>query len=160
MEQETMGTNTHIHKLAEISGLPESEAFHRMLESVMTDEEARFILEMPASNANLAEKFNMTEKDVEEKILNLAQMGLAAPSMDPDAEGRYCFQNMPALFVLSSLPQYIPEGFDKLLRDLYEGEKLWRDIGEDYKNFNAPILRVIPARSPSRRRFNFYLTKA
>jgi len=29
-------TSLHIHKLAEMSGLAESEAFHRMLESAMT----------------------------------------------------------------------------------------------------------------------------
>ncbi len=143
-----MAANTHIHKLAEMSGIPDSEAFHRMLESAMTDEEARFILEMPAPNADLAAKFNMTEKDIEEKILNLAQRGVVAPSMDPAAEGRYCFQSMPALFhdnIFSSLPQYIPDGFGEAWRDLYEGEKMWRDIGEDYKNFKAPILRIIPA---------------
>ncbi len=138
----------HIHKSAEMSGLSDSEAIHRMLESAMTDEEARFILEMPAPNDDLAAKFNLSETEVEEKILNFARRGLVAPSMDPAAEGGYCFQSMPALFhdnVLSSLTDYIPEGFDKLWRDLYEGEKLWRETGEDYKNFSAPILRVIPA---------------
>jgi ferredoxin len=148
MEGAIMTAEAYIHKLAELSGFPDSEAFHRMLKSAMTDDEARFIFEMPATNIELAEKFNMTEKDVEEKILNLAQRGVIAPSIDPAAEGRYCFQTMPALFhdnILSSSPQYIPDGFGEAWRDLYEGEKMWRDIGEDYKNFKAPILRIIPA---------------
>ena len=82
-----MAANTHIHKLAEMSGFPDSEAFHRMLECAMTDEEARFIFEMPATNADLASKFNMTEKDIEEKILIFGAKGCRG-SVNGSGSGR------------------------------------------------------------------------
>ena len=138
-----MNTNEHIDKLAEISGKADSEAMHKILECAMTDEEARFMLALPAPNADLAAEFNMTEKEVEEKILNLAQRGLLSPSK----EG-YRFSSIPAILhdnILASLPQHIPPGMEKLWMDLYQGEKWWREIGEMYACFEAPILRVIPA---------------
>ena len=60
-----MTTNGNLHKLAEIGGKGESEAMHKILECAMTDEEARFMLELPATNEDLAFRFNMTEKAVE-----------------------------------------------------------------------------------------------
>jgi len=122
-----MGANTCIHKLAEISGLAQSEDFHRMLESAMTDEEARFILEMLKPNAPLAAKFNMTERDAEKKIMGLAKRGFFIPSLDPSTEGRHCSRSMPALFqenVLSSLPRYVLKEFQRLWLALYEREEL------------------------------------
>ncbi len=138
-----MTTNRHIHKLAETSGRPDSKAMHKILECIMTDEEALFMLEMPASNAELAAKFSMTEEAVEEKILNLAKRGLISPS----EKGEYRFNKVPAILhdnIFSSKPEHIPEGLNKLWLEMYEGEKFWRELVEMYDGFQAPILRAIP----------------
>ncbi|MBW2143881.1 MAG: 4Fe-4S dicluster domain-containing protein [Deltaproteobacteria bacterium] len=139
-----MTESEHIHKLAEVSGKAESKAMHKFLENVMTEEEARFMLEMPAPNKDLAGKFNMTEEAVERKILNLAQRGLISPS----EKGEYRFNNVVPILhdnVFSSRPEHIPEGLDKLWLKMYDGEKLWHELSEMYGMFEAPILRVIPA---------------
>lgn len=139
-----MTTPEYLKKLAEVSGKADSKALLRLLERVTTDEEARFMLEMPASNSDLAAKFSMTETEVEAKILNLAKRGLISPS----EEGEYRFNMVvPVLHdnIFSSLPEYIPEGLDKLWLDMYEGEKYWQELSEMYGMFETPILRVIPA---------------
>ncbi len=139
-----MTTNEHIHKLSEINGKADSKAMHKILEAVMTDEEARFLIEMPASNKDLAFKFKISEAEVEENILNLAQRGLLSPS----EEGEYRYNHVVALLhdnIFSSKPEHIPEGLDKLWLELYEGEKLWRELSDMYNTFETPILRVIPA---------------
>ncbi len=43
-----MQRDKHLQKLAEISGMPDSEALYKILECAMTSEEARFIVELPA----------------------------------------------------------------------------------------------------------------
>jgi ferredoxin len=139
-----MTKNGYIHKLAEISGKADSNAMHKILEAVMTDEEAHFMHEMPASNKDLAAKFNITEAEVEEKILNLAHRGLISPS----EKGEYRFNQVVAVLhdnIFSSKPEHIPEGLDNLWLEMYEGEKLWRELAEMYDMFETPILRVIPA---------------
>jgi len=75
-----MQRDEHRQKLAEISGKPDSEAMYKILERALSSEEARFVLALPAANADLAAQFNTDEKAIEEKILNLAQRGLLSPS--------------------------------------------------------------------------------
>ena len=138
-----MQRDEHLQKLAEITGKPDSEAMYRILERALSGEEARFVLELPAADTDLAVKFNMSEKAVEEKILNLAQRGLLSPS--PDG---YRFTSIPAILhdnMMSSAPQYVPQNMDNLWMDLYRGEEWWKEIGEMYAFFQEPILRVIPA---------------
>ena len=138
-----MKRDAHLQKLAKISGKPDSEAMYKILDCAMTGEEARFLLALPASHEDLGEKFNMDKKEVEQKILNFAQRGLL--SRTPFG---FRFTNIPAILhdnILSSAPQYIPEGIDTLWMDLYHGEKWCQEIGEMYSYFEEPILRVIPA---------------
>lgn len=143
-----MERDEHLQKLAEISGMPDSEAMYRIIERAMTSEEARFIVELPASYADLAAKFNMDEKQVEDKILGLAQRGLLSRSPEDCSPEKFRFTNIPAILhdnILSSAPQYIPEGMADLWMGLYRGEQWWKEIGEMYSFFEEPLLRVIPA---------------
>jgi ferredoxin len=143
-----MQRDKHLQKLAEISGMPDSEALYKILECAVTSEEARFIVELPASFSDLAAKFSMTVKEVEEKVLGLARRGLLSRNPDKLSPEKFQFTNIPAILhdnILSSAPQYIPENMPELWMNLYRGEKWWKDIGEFYTIFEDPLLRVIPA---------------
>ncbi len=143
-----MQRDPDLQKLAEISAMPDSDAFYKILEKAMTSEEARFVIQMPNSFSTLASKFNMTEKEVEEKILGIAQRGLLSRNPDKLNPEKFHFTNIPAILhdnILSSAPEYIPEGMPRLWMDLYKGENWCKDIGELYALFEDPLLRVIPA---------------
>jgi electron transport complex protein RnfB len=90
----------------------------------------------------------MDEKEVEDKILGLAQRGLLSRSPEDCSPEKFRFTNIPAILhdnILSSAPQYIPDGMAQRWMDLYRGDKWWKDIGEMYGMFKDPLLRVIPA---------------
>ena len=135
-----MGTNEFILKLAERNRKPDSELLHRILEAAMTPEEAQFLAETPASTADLAAKFNMDEKAVEEKMLGLAQRGLLVRSRKgiryPGALGTL-HDN-----ILASAPEYIPPGIGKLWIDLYESG-WWEEIANELTTLGAAVLRTI-----------------
>ena len=143
-----MQRDEHLQELSVLSGMPESEAFYKILECAMTGEEARFIAELPAPFADLAAKFNMTETEVEEKVLGLARRGLLSRNLDKLSPEKFQFTTIPAILhdnILSSARQYIPEDMPELWMNLYDGEGWGRGIGEMYNLFKDPLLRVIPA---------------
>ena len=128
-------------KLAERNGKADSRAMLRILECAMTPEEARFLLELPASHADLAAKFNIDEKAVEKKIQGLAQRGLVTASRKG-----YRYPRDPGTLhdnILASAPQYIPPGIDKLWMELYEGEEWWREIAQNLGSMGNQILRTV-----------------
>ncbi len=138
-----MARSEFIVQLAEKNGKPESEELHRILECAMSDEEAQFILELPALPADVAAKLNMTEQAVEDKIKDLAQKGVIVRSR----KGYRYPRDLGTLHdnILASAPQYIPDGIEKLWMDLYEGKQWWREIGEGLASYGLKVLRVIPA---------------
>ncbi len=138
-----MSSNDNILKLAQINGKGDSKAMIKILECALTDDEASFILELPASAADVAAKLNISEQEVENKILDLAQRGLLVRSRKG-----YRYSRDPGTLhdnILASAPQYIPEGIEKLWMKLYEGEQWWREIGETLAGYGLSVLRVIPA---------------
>jgi NAD-dependent dihydropyrimidine dehydrogenase PreA subunit len=137
-----MSNAEHIHKLAERSGKADSPAMHKILELAMTDDEARFILDLPASNADLAAKYDMDERAVEAKILDLARRGLVVFSRKGIR-----YPRDPATLhdnILASAPQYIPPEMDKRWMDLYDGEGWANEIGNALAGFGITALRTIP----------------
>jgi len=133
----------NIVKLAAMNNKADSQALHRILECAMTDDEARFILALPAAPAELAAKFKMTEKAVEEKMRDLSRRGLIVRSR----KGYRYPRDLGTLHdnILASDRKYIPAGIEKLWMDLYEGQKWWREVGESLAAFGTCVIRVIPA---------------
>lgn len=132
----------HIQKLAELNGKADSRAMHRILELAMTDEEAKFILALPAPNTEMAAQFDMTEEQVEARMLNLARRGLIVSSRKG-----YRYPKDPGTLhdnILASNAQYIPEGMEERWMKLYEGEQWWREIGESLAAYGIQVLRTIP----------------
>ena len=138
-----MSRGEHIHKLAEWSGKGDSPAMHRILEGAMTDAEARFLLDLPASTADLAARYGMDEKTVEEKLRGLARRGLVVTSRKGIR-----YPRDPATLhdnILSSAEEHIPPEMGKLWMDLYEGERWGEEIGHGIASFGMTALRTIPA---------------
>ncbi len=143
-----MKRDKHLQRLAEISGMPDSEGMYRILERALSSEEARFVVELPTSFEDMAAKFNMDIKAVEEKVLGLAQRGLLSRNPDKLSPEKFQFTNIPAILhdnILSSAPQYIAEDMPELWMNLYRGEQWWKEIGGFYEFFEDRLLRVIPA---------------
>jgi Pyruvate/2-oxoacid:ferredoxin oxidoreductase delta subunit len=137
-----MGKSENIHKLAERNQKGDSPAMHKILECAMTDEEAGFILELPASNADLAAKYGMDEKAVADKILDLARRGLLVSSRKGIR-----YPGSPATLhdnILASAREYIPAEIDKYWMELYEDEGWAEEIGNGMAVFPGPALRSIP----------------
>jgi len=137
----------NIRKIAKLMGKPKSEAMLRILERAMTDEEAAFLLALPAPYSDLAAKFNLAENEIEEKVVGLARRGLLSRAADECTPKKFHFTTIPAVLhdnILSSAPQSIPEEMPSLWMDLYRGEQWCEEIGQMYGWFQEPLLRVIP----------------
>jgi hypothetical protein len=108
----------------------------------MSDEEARFLLDLPASTTDLAAKYDLDEKAVEEKLLNLARRGLVVSSR----KGIRYPRNPSTLHdnILSSAEEQIPSEMGKLWMDLYDGEGWAEEIGRGMAAFGITALRTIP----------------
>lgn len=137
-----MSNGEHVRKLAAGIWKPESRAMPRILEAAMTDDEARFILDLPAASADLAAKHGLSEAAVEQKILALARRGLLVSSR----KGMR-FPADPATLhdiMLSASPEHVPAGMDALWMELYEGERWAHDIGTVLSGLPVRALRTIP----------------
>jgi len=137
-----MGVSKAIRSLAKIEGKEDSLALHRILECAMTEEEAIFILDLPKATAELAQKFRMTEGDVEEKLQGLARRGLIVNS----SKGLRFPRDLATLHdnILASPRDAIPAEMADLWMELYEGEGWAEEIGNGLAQFPAPALRTIP----------------
>jgi electron transport complex protein RnfB len=135
-----MSTDEAYIKLAEHAGHKDSTILHRILEKAMKPEEARFLLALPAPNADLAARFNMTEKAVEEKILGLAQRGLVVSSR----KGTRFPRDLGTLHdnILASKPELIPDGIGQLWMEFYDAG-WWKEIVDGLTQLPMPALRVI-----------------
>ncbi len=135
-----MATHEAYIKLAESMGHKDSEILHRILQMAMKPEEAYFLLALPAPNADLAAKFNMTEKEIEAKMLDLARRGLVVTSR----KGTRFPRDLGTLHdnILASIPELIPEGIAQLWLDLYD-EGWWKEIVGGLSQLPVPALRVI-----------------
>ncbi len=138
-----MSSNENIRKLAEMNNKGESKAMIKILEHLLNDEEAGFILNLPAPVEEVAASLAVSQKEVEERILDLARRGLLVRSRKG-----YRYPRDPGTLhdnILSSDPQYIPYGTEALWMKLYEGEQWWREIGETLASYGLLVMRAIPA---------------
>lgn len=140
-----MKTTSHRQKLLESMGKGVSPAMLKIMELAMSEEEARFLGELPAKPADLAQKFGLTEVVVEEKMVNLAQRGLLTPSPEGMRFPPYWFTLHDT--ILSSKPEFIPAGMERLWRVMYEGEGGVHELGKMYASMPSVMIRTVPAPS-------------
>lgn len=137
-----MSSGEHLQKLAERVGKGDSAAMRKILACAMADDEAAFILDLPATPEELAARSSSSARAVEEKILGLARRGLLVSSRKGM---RFPFD--PATLhdsILSSPPELIPPGMDRFWMELYEGEGWGTEIGTVLAGLPMPVLRTIP----------------
>ncbi len=137
-----MDNSAYIHKLAERIGLADSPAMHRILQCAVTDDEARFLLDLPASAGELAARYATDERGIETRILDLARRGLVVKSR----KGMQ-FPYDPATLhdsMLSSAQELIPPGVERLWMELYDGEGWGVQIGTVLSGMPERVLRTIP----------------
>lgn len=128
--------------LMERLGHPDSEILHKVLEISVTAEEASLLLELPLSTPELANKFNLDEKTVEDKLQHFKTRGLIVPSR----HGYQFPRDVMVLqdTVLSSPPEFIPSELPKLWNEFYKSG-WWRDLADASCNSQRPFFRIIPA---------------
>ncbi|MFC1999736.1 ATP-binding protein [Chloroflexota bacterium] len=129
-------------RLAERTSHPDSEIMLSIISKAMTPEEARFILELPASNAELAAMLNQDENTIESTFQDLWRKGHLVTSRKGMRFPRNLEQWRDHLFCKD--PESIPPEMGQLWTDFYESG-WWRDLVDFWCMLEKPMFRVIPA---------------
>jgi len=132
---------------------PPSEYLRRILRKLVTPEEAKLLLQLPAQPAELAQKTGMDEEAAQRKLQEFMERGLIIRT----SKGLFCFaHDMTQLHDsnLSSAEKWVDNELLDLWRDFRDAE--WKQtmaggLGDSY----VQALKVIPAwkameRSPDR----------
>jgi ferredoxin len=146
----TMIKNEIYDKLEEKYRLVGDTHFREVLETLMTPEEGRLVLELstPMSTAELAKKLNIDEKILSPKMDNLARRGLLFRGKEQYMAWRDAHQlNARVMF---SKDEYIPPKFLELRKtDMRYAESPYAEVNNLVKIFERtgkPLVRVIPDR--------------
>lgn len=136
-------------KLAEKWDYPDSSRFRKILEAIMTLEEANLLCEMPTPTPteDLVKKVNMSQESLEKKLHELACRGLVITGK----KGHMAPASMGQLHdaSLSSAEEHIPAGVYDLWRDFHDKE--WEEDLIDILTRRSrtveglPSMRVLPA---------------
>ncbi len=134
--------------IAEMWTFPESQSFRKMLENLMTLEEAELLIQVrtPITVPELARKLNIDEKTLSDKLDNFAKRGLIFRGKTQYHFHRglhFNFAGMP------SGDEYAPSDEYRKWRKIWEDENPNREVKDWvswYKKTGNPIHRVYPAR--------------
>jgi NAD-dependent dihydropyrimidine dehydrogenase PreA subunit len=143
-----MPENDAYQKIAEMWTFPESESFRKMLEAMMTLDEAELLLECttPVTVPALAKKLNMDEKSLADKMDNLAKRGLIYRGRTEYHFRRgvhFGFAGGPAS------PEYTPSPEVAKWRKIWADENPLREVNgwlEWFRKTGNPVHRVYPSR--------------
>ena len=120
----------------------ESPHLVNILKKLMTPQEARMLLALPATPADLSAKFGLDEETIKKKLQEFQERGLAISS-----KGQVKFAGDVARLHdanLSSAEKWVDAELLDLWREFYEKE--WFTVmNEGPRNLPQPVVRVIPA---------------
>lgn len=139
--------NDAYQTIAEMWTFPESKSFRKMLESLMTKEDAELLLECrePISVPELVKKLKVDEKSLSDKLDNLYKRGLIFRGVTQYQFRRglhFGFAGIPA-------PEYAPPEEYRYWRQKWADENPYREVCDWIKRFKEtgnPIHRVYPSR--------------
>jgi formate hydrogenlyase subunit 6/NADH:ubiquinone oxidoreductase subunit I/predicted transcriptional regulator len=122
---------------------PPSERFRRVLQKLVSLEEGKLLLELPAEPAELARKFGLDEETAQRKLQEFMERGLVIRT----SKGLFCFpHDMTQLHDanLSSAEKWVDTELLDLWKEFRDGE--WAEtmaggLGESYVQF----IKVLPA---------------
>jgi len=141
-------TDDAYQRIAEMWTFPESRSFRKMLEALMTRDEAELLLEAttPITPAQLAQKLNRDEASVAARLDNLAKRGLIFRG-----KTEYCFRR-GVHFGFAGVPaskEYAPSAEYQYWRKIWSDENPDREVKgwlERYQQTGYQVHRVYPAR--------------
>jgi NAD-dependent dihydropyrimidine dehydrogenase PreA subunit len=143
MKEINMQTNDVYSELMARLKYPESELFRRVLQKLLTPEEGKLLLELPAEPAELAKKTGMDEEEAQGKLQEFMERGLIIRT----SKGLFCFaHDMTQLHDanLASAEKWIDTELLDLWKEFRDGEwiqALSGGLGDSYVQF----LKVLPA---------------
>jgi len=140
--------NDAYQKIAEMWTFPESKSFRKMLEALMTREDAELLLEAttPVTPAQLAERLNVDEESLAARLDNLAKRGLIFRGKTEYHFRRglhFGFAGMPAS------EEYAPSEEYSYWRKIWSDENPDREVKgwlERYRQTGYQVHRVYPSR--------------
>jgi ferredoxin len=121
---------------------PKSEYLSRLLRKLMTPEEAKLLLALPAETAELSVRFGLDEETIKGKLHEFMERGLVIPS-----KGELRFARDVARLhdaTLSSAEKWVDTDLLDLWKEFYEKE-WFAAMNEGPKGLTQPVIRVIPA---------------
>jgi ferredoxin len=135
-------------EIANMWTFPESKSFRKMLEAIITQEEAELLMEMttPVTVPELAKKLKVDEKSLAARLDNFFKRGLIARG-----QTQYHFKR-GLHFYFAGIPaseEYAPSDEYRKWRKIWEDENPNREVKDWvvwYKKTGNPIHRVYPSR--------------
>lgn len=121
---------------------PRSEYLERLLRKLMTPEEAKLLLALPAEASELAAQFGLEEAAVKAKLQEFLERGLVIPSKGELRFARDVSRLHDA--TLSSAEKWVDKELLDLWKEFYEKE-WFTAMKEGPKALSQPLIRVIPA---------------
>jgi len=137
--------NEAYQKIAEMWTFPESESFQKMLDTLMTDEEASLLLECttPVTVPDLARRLNLDEKSLAKKLDSLFKRGLIFRGRTQYQFRRGRHFGFAGNVVPLDMEEY------KIWEKQWAKENPTREVNswmETFKKTGNPIHRVYPSR--------------
>jgi ferredoxin len=121
---------------------PKSEYLARLLRKLMTPEEAKLLLALPAETAELAAQFGLDEETIKGKLREFMERGLVIPSKGEPRFARDVARLHDA--TLSSAERWVDTELLDLWKDFYEND-WFAAMNEGPQVLTQPVIRVIPA---------------
>lgn len=121
---------------------PQSEYLSRLLRKLMTAEEAKLLLALPAETGELAVRFGLDEETIKGKLQEFMERGLVIPSKGEPRFARDVARLHDA--TLSSAEKWVDSELLDLWKEFYENE-WFAAMNEGPKALTQPVIRVIPA---------------
>ena len=142
-----MAAGDGYRELAEVLGYPESERFRRILERLMTEQQARLVVALPASSEELVGRLGADLGSVKGMERDLYQKGVIVPKDFQTLEGMRFVRNLIFLhdrvLAVRAIESLVP-GISDLFDEFLEKEML-PDLARGYAAAGQPFERVLPA---------------
>ncbi len=134
-------------ELGEVLGYPDSVRFRRLLEYMMTEEQAKLVVSLPASPEELAQKLNMDVETISSLSRDLYRKGVTVPKNFETLEGMRFIRSIiffhDRMLAIKDWRSTLPELAD-LWDDFLEAE-FFADSAKRYAELEQPGSRILPA---------------
>lgn len=104
----TRSKNIYLQKLSSHLGFSESKRLVKLLDELMTEDEAHLLASLPQTFDELLSQFNFQKEDLDQKLNDLFSRGLLLLSEQEDGSSLYVFDHKPGRFMDSIMfdPRY------------------------------------------------------